>query len=129
MLFANPYHAVQMTRQTEAIDPIGPVERPARTPVASDSAPVKAGTYVIAALMIGLSSFGAMSSWKARPLRMGGVAAASFVPVGLYALGTPGIFQFIGVSNLLLLLAAVALRESRDRAAMAWKPVPSQATK
>jgi hypothetical protein len=118
-----------MTTQTEAADPVGPVERPARTPVASDSAPIAPRTYLMAALMIGLSCFGAVSAWKARPLRMTVAAAVSFVPVGFYALGTPGIFRFIGVSNLLLLLAGVALHESRNRAAMAGKPLPSQAAK
>jgi hypothetical protein len=129
MLLANPYQAVQVTRQTEATDVyVGhPVERPVITRM-SDSAKAPR-TYAMAALMIGLSCFGAVSAWKARPLRMTVAAAVSFVPVGFYALGTPGIFRFIGVSNLLLLLAAVALHESRNRAAMARKPLPSQAAK
>lgn len=33
----------------------------------------------------------------------------SFVPVGLYTLGLPGVFRFVGVADLLYLFAGVLL--------------------
>jgi hypothetical protein len=33
----------------------------------------------------------------------------SFLPIGLYTMGTPGIFKWIGVLNLLYLAASVAI--------------------
>ncbi len=33
----------------------------------------------------------------------------SFMPIGVYMLGTPGVFALIGVANVLYLIAAIVL--------------------
>jgi hypothetical protein len=44
--------------------------------------------------------------------------AASFIPIGLYMLGTPGIFRLIGIFDILNLLAAILM--------IIGKPTPAQ---
>jgi len=60
-------------------------------------------------LMILLSAAAGMSAWKAKPYILLIIALALFLPVGFYTLGAPGIFKWIGVSNITLLLTALFL--------------------
>ena len=65
--------------------------------------------YSVAILM---SLLALLAGWAAFKFKPGWLLAAfllSFFPVGLYLLGTPGIFRWIGVANLLYLLAGLNL--------------------
>lgn len=56
---------------------------------------------------IGLGGlFAAFKGWRFWMLV---VFAASFLPLGLYLLGTPGIFKWIGISDLVYLVATLLL--------------------
>ncbi len=66
---------------------------------------ITAGSYAIAALMLGLALMGAVTAWKGRPYWMFVVFTLSFVPAGLYVLGAPRPFQWVGVSNTLFLIS------------------------
>jgi hypothetical protein len=59
--------------------------------------------------MIFLAIWGIIASLTEKPYLMLTVSLVSFVPIGLYLLGTPGIFRWIGACNLLLLLASLLL--------------------
>ncbi len=74
---------------------------------------ITAGSYAIAALMIGLALMGAVAAWKNKPDWMLAVFALSFVPVGLYTLGVPGPFQWVGVSNTLFLVSGLLMLVKR----------------
>ena len=78
---------------------------------------VTAGTYAVAALMLGLALVGAVAAWKARPLCMFLVFALCFIPVGLYTLGVPGSLKWVGVSNTLLLVSGLLMLAKRKPAA------------
>ena len=64
-------------------------------------------------LMLGLALVGAVAAWKGRPVWMFVVFALSFVPVGLYTLGVPGPFQWVGVSNTLFLVSGLLMLVKR----------------
>jgi hypothetical protein len=72
--------------------------------------PYSAGqlTWPIGLMML-LAGVGFMVAWKTSPYLMLIVFLASFIPIGLYMLGTPGIFKWIGVFNLLYGLASLSL--------------------
>lgn len=74
-----------------------------------------AGTLFVAGAMIVLAAAGAVASIAGAPLWMGAVAAVSLCPLGFYLLGTPGVFLWIGLCNLVLLVAAVLLHRARPR--------------
>ena len=78
---------------------------------------VTAGTYAVAALILGLALAGAVAAWKGRPVWMFVVFALSFIPVGLYTLGVPGPFQWVGVSNTLFLVSGLLMLAKRKLAA------------
>jgi hypothetical protein len=78
-----------------------------------------AGTLFVAGAMIVLMVAGAAASILGEPFLMGAVAAVSLVPVGLYLLGTPGIFLGIGLCNLTLLAAAILLYRAERRQLLA----------
>lgn len=61
-------------------------------------------------LMVAAAFLGIVASVKARPLWMLIVFFISFFPMGFYCLGTPGIFKWIGVCNVLYLVSAVLMR-------------------
>lgn len=63
--------------------------------------------YVVVALMIGLAIVGLFAALTENPYLMLAVFGLSFVPVGIYLLGTPGIFRWIGGFDLLFLLSAL----------------------
>jgi hypothetical protein len=71
-----------------------------------------AGTYGVAALMLGLALIGIVAALNIRPYVMLAVFAVSFFPVGLYASGTPGPFKWVGAFNCLFLVSAVLMRSS-----------------
>jgi hypothetical protein len=50
--------------------------------------------------MMALALAGAWAAWRGWSRRMLAISVLSFAPVGLYLLGTPGIFRWIGVLNL-----------------------------
>jgi hypothetical protein len=66
-------------------------------------------THVVVALMVVLALTAAWASLYGKPLVLVLVFVPSFVPFGLYMLGTPGVFFWIGVANLLYLFAALLL--------------------
>jgi len=68
-----------------------------------------AGTYAVGWLMIVFAAVGGFASVKAQPYWMYGLFALSFLPVGLYLTGAPGLFRWIGVLDLIFLFAAVLL--------------------
>jgi magnesium-transporting ATPase (P-type) len=59
--------------------------------------------------MMALALLGLLAASLARPLVMVFIFVFSFVPVGLYMLGTPGIFKWIGIFNLLYGTAGLIL--------------------
>jgi hypothetical protein len=59
-----------------------------------------------------MSLLALLAGWAALKSKPGWLLVAfllSFFPVGLYLLGTPGLFRWIGVGNLLYLLAGLSL--------------------
>ena len=65
--------------------------------------------YIVVILM---SLLALLAGWAAIKFKPGWLLAAfllSFFPVGLYLLGTPGVFRWIGLGNLLYLLAGLSL--------------------
>jgi hypothetical protein len=65
--------------------------------------------YGVAILM---SLLALLAGWAALKFKPGWLLAAfllSFFPVGLYLLGMPGLFRWIGLGNLLYLLAGLSL--------------------
>ena len=67
------------------------------------------------ALMMLLALAGLVASLAARPFWMLVVAALSFIPFGLYLLGTPGVFRWIGVFNLVFLIAGLLMLAARRK--------------
>lgn len=65
-------------------------------------------TLPIAVMML-LALTGIIAALKTRPYPMLAVFLASFVPIGFYMLWTPGIFKWIGIFNLLFLLASLLM--------------------
>lgn len=66
----------------------------------------------IGCLMVLLGLAGVRASLRQRWGWMYVIFALSFIPEGLYMLGTPGIFRGIGIANLVFLGAAVATQAS-----------------
>ena len=60
-------------------------------------------TFFVVILMVALATLGLLAAWKARPYLMLAVFIFSFFPMGLYLLGTPGIYRWIGVFDFLYL--------------------------
>lgn len=61
------------------------------------------------AVSIGLSLAGLMVTLKTKPYLMVLVAVALFIPIGFYLLGTPGIFRWIGIFNIVFLFSALLM--------------------
>lgn len=70
---------------------------------------ITTGTYRVAAAMSLLALLVAWASLKTRPAPIILAFLASFIPVGLYMSGTPGIFRWLAVCNLLYMLAAIGM--------------------
>ena len=64
-------------------------------------------TFFVVVLMVALATLGLLAAWKASPYLMLAVFALSFFPMGLYLLGTPGIYRWIGVFDFLFLASGV----------------------
>lgn len=68
---------------------------------------ITAWTYVVIILMVLLAIVGIVGVLLDNARLMLAVFVPSFVPVGFYLLGTPGLFRWIGIFNLLFLLASL----------------------
>ena len=78
-----------------------------------DSEGIKSDNYAPAAVMMALAAVGFVAAWRIIPILMFIVFAISLFPVGLYLLGTPGIFRWVGVCNLLFLPSGLLMRARR----------------
>jgi hypothetical protein len=74
---------------------------------------ITGGTYVVSALMILLALLAAWGAYIVKPWLLLLAFVGSFMPVGLYFLGTPGIFALIGVANLLYLFTGILMIPGR----------------
>jgi hypothetical protein len=72
-------------------------------------------TWLINAKMVELALAGMLVVWWRKPLLMLVVILVSFYPVGLYMLGVPSIFRWIGISSLFYLAASLVLLADRCR--------------
>lgn len=79
------------------------------------SRPEGGGSPALGAGMGLLALLAILAAWFDRPGALLVVFVMSFVPVGLYLLGTPSLYVGIGLANLLYLLSAVLLLLSRWR--------------
>lgn len=70
---------------------------------------ITTGTYVVGWAMIALACLGAYLAATHRVVGMAAVFVLSFVPLGLYLAGTPGIFRWIAAFDLGLFLATMIL--------------------
>ena len=66
-------------------------------------------THAVVALMVTLAMLGIVAAWKARPYLMIAVFVLSFLPMGLYLLGTPGMYRWIGVFDFLYLVSGILM--------------------
>jgi hypothetical protein len=78
-----------------------------------NTAGITAATYSVVYLMVLIAVVGVLAAWKAWPHLMLLVFALSFIPMGFYLLGTPGVFFWIGVANLGFLVSGILLRKGR----------------
>lgn len=67
------------------------------------------GSPMVAGVMSLLAVLAIGAAWFERPVGLVVVFVMSFVPVGLYLLGTPSLYSGIGIANLLYLVAAALL--------------------
>jgi hypothetical protein len=61
---------------------------------------ITSGTSIVGAIMVLLALLAAWGALTTRPLLLLLAFLGSFVPVGYYLLGTPGVFAFIGFATL-----------------------------
>jgi hypothetical protein len=66
-------------------------------------------TMIVVFLMVLLASTGLAASLLGRPWLLLATALIAFLPVGLYTLGTNGVFRWIGALNLMTLSAGLML--------------------
>jgi len=78
-----------------------------------NTAGITTATYSVVYLMVLIAVVGVFAAWKAWPHLMLLVFFLSFVPMGFYLLGTPGVFFWIGVTNLGFLASGILLRKGR----------------
>ena len=60
-------------------------------------------TFFVVLLMVAIGTLGVLAAWRGRPFLMLAVFVFSFFPMGLYLLGTPGIYRWIGIFDFLFL--------------------------
>jgi hypothetical protein len=60
-------------------------------------------------IMLFAAVAGLVSSYSQKPKLLLALALVSFIPIGLYLLGTPGIFLIIGVLNIVCIALATRL--------------------
>ncbi len=70
---------------------------------------ITGSTYIVGEIMVALALLAAWSAWTLKPWALVLAFAASFFPVGFYLLGSPGIFTFVGVANVLYLVAGALI--------------------
>jgi hypothetical protein len=70
---------------------------------------VDAGTYKACGAMVLLACLGMWGVMRGQPVPVLLAFLGSFFPVGLYFLGTPGIYAWIGVLDVLYLVAGALL--------------------
>ncbi len=78
-----------------------------------DSEGIRSDTYAVVAVMMALAAAAFVAAWRIIPILMFLVFGISLLPVGLYILGTPGIFKWVGVCNLLFLPSGLLMRVRR----------------
>ena len=71
------------------------------------------GPYAMATMMILLAAAVAWAVVNVKPLILFGAFVGSFMPMGFYVLLTPGVFSWIGVANLLYLVALLLILGAR----------------
>jgi len=64
--------------------------------------------------LFGIALFAQYCCFKKMPKALIFLSAVSAFPFGLYLLGTPGIFAWIGVTNILSLIVAIITRSTSD---------------
>lgn len=79
-------------------------------------------TLPIVAMMV-LALVGALAAWWAKPYLMLAIFLVTFVPVGLYMLGTPGLFKWIGILQLVFLLASILM--AVEPVVLKWRRKPN----
>lgn len=72
-------------------------------------------TWVTVVVMLALAIAGLAFALTRHAAGVLIVAGASLLPVGLYMLGTPGLFRWIGILDVLLLAAGLLLLPGRGR--------------
>ena len=82
-------------------------------PYGSEGVSSESDTYAVAAVMVALAAAAFVAAWRIIPILMFIVFAISLLPVGLYLLGTHGIFRWVGVCNLLFLPSGLLMRAAR----------------
>jgi hypothetical protein len=70
---------------------------------------ITGGTYVVAAIMISFALLAVWGTLTPKPWALLLAFVGSFVPIGLYTLGLPGNFRFVGYANLLYLFTAMLM--------------------
>lgn len=73
-------------------------------------------------LMIFLAAIGLLICLGGRPYWMVFLFAVMFTPVGLYTLGTPGIFRWVGILELIFAGAALVMIAARQSPAQIMPP-------
>lgn len=68
-----------------------------------------AGPLMTSILQVAFAVLGIVVSWAGKPILMLGISALEFIPAGCYLLGTPGIFRWIGILDVLYGLTAIFL--------------------
>jgi hypothetical protein len=76
---------------------------------------MSSAVYLIAALMIVLGVVGIVAVLTERSRLMVAVFVLSFVPIGFYLLGAPGLFRWIGIFNILFLLSGLVMLALRHK--------------
>ena len=73
-------------------------------------------TFFVVLLMVAIATLGILAAWRNRPYLMLAVFVFSFFPMGLYLLGTPAIYRWIGVLDFLFLVSGVLMACGARRA-------------
>lgn len=76
---------------------------------------ISSDNYAAVAVMVALAAAGFVAAWKVKPLLIFLVFGLSLLPAGLYLLGTPGMFKWVGVCNLLFLPSGLLMRAARKQ--------------
>lgn len=75
------------------------------------------GSLAIGGLMMLFSILAGWAAWKGKVMWLVIAFVGSIFPVGLYLLGTPGIWRWIGLMNLLYVVSAIGIYRSKGKSA------------